>query len=262
MKKTPLDITIDSSTSILDDALNERCGRDGPRPVLLLLERRELARKALGLWLRRAQRSFAVVEDSPERLTCPSVIGPPVHLIVVSIGCGVTDLETLNQKIQACFRDVPTLLLMEANSVDLAAEALHAGFRGAISMSMDERVVLAALRLVGVGGTSFPSELFRPGLAPSSSIAPIETSSAAVSLPETEALSDPRLALLTRREKEVVARLTVGDCNKRIARALNISEHTVKVHIRHILAKLELANRTQIAVLGQARGSAMPSTIA
>ena len=54
---------------------------------------------------------------------------------------------------------------------------------------------------------------------------------------------------LSPREREVVALLAQGRTNAEIARALYISEVTVKVHVRHILQKLGVRNRAEAAVL-------------
>lgn len=53
---------------------------------------------------------------------------------------------------------------------------------------------------------------------------------------------------LTPRESEVLEELVKGLTNKEIADSLNITENTVKIHLRHILKKLQLQNRVQVAV--------------
>ena len=52
----------------------------------------------------------------------------------------------------------------------------------------------------------------------------------------------------TQREVEILQHLQLGGSNKLIARALGISEFTVKIHIRNILRKLNASNRTQAAL--------------
>ncbi len=54
---------------------------------------------------------------------------------------------------------------------------------------------------------------------------------------------------LTRREREVLELIVAGRSNKRIAVELGISEKTVKTHVGHLLAKLDVADRTQAALL-------------
>jgi DNA-binding NarL/FixJ family response regulator len=56
-------------------------------------------------------------------------------------------------------------------------------------------------------------------------------------------------ALLTERQMEVVEEIRHGKANKQIAYELKMSEHTVKVHLRHIMRKLKARNRTEVAVL-------------
>ena len=55
---------------------------------------------------------------------------------------------------------------------------------------------------------------------------------------------------LSPRELEVLAALARGRTNRQIAKALAISEETVKAHVSSILAKLGLADRTQAAIFG------------
>jgi LuxR family transcriptional regulator, regulator of acetate metabolism len=54
-----------------------------------------------------------------------------------------------------------------------------------------------------------------------------------------------RLAMLTRREQEVIAMLAEGETNARIAQRLVLSQDTVKTHVKHILRKLGVRNRSQ-----------------
>ena len=51
------------------------------------------------------------------------------------------------------------------------------------------------------------------------------------------------------RQLMVVEALCQGMANKQIAYELSMSEHTVKVHLRHIMRKLKARNRTEVAVL-------------
>ena len=53
---------------------------------------------------------------------------------------------------------------------------------------------------------------------------------------------------LTQREREILTHLAQGESNKVIARALDISHDTVKLHVRHILAKLNQTSRVEAAV--------------
>jgi DNA-binding NarL/FixJ family response regulator len=61
---------------------------------------------------------------------------------------------------------------------------------------------------------------------------------------------------LTSREREVLALIALGRSNKRIAFALGISEKTVKTHVGHLLAKLDVPDRTGAALLAVREGLA------
>jgi len=56
------------------------------------------------------------------------------------------------------------------------------------------------------------------------------------------------LGQLTEREREILNHLAQGMSNKAIARALDISYDTVKLHVRHILSKLNFTSRVEAAV--------------
>jgi LuxR family transcriptional regulator, regulator of acetate metabolism len=82
-------------------------------------------------------------------------------------------------------------------------------------------------------------EELSPEVAPPSAMPRIPRSRAD-SMPERE-----RLEMLTRREREVLAMLAEGETNARIAKRLVVSEDTVKTHVKHILRKLAVHNRSQ-----------------
>ena len=66
--------------------------------------------------------------------------------------------------------------------------------------------------------------------------------------PQKEDDKDALFATLTPREVEILAYLVNGDSNKEIARALLISESTVKVHVQNILKKFSVSSRVEAAV--------------
>jgi two-component system nitrate/nitrite response regulator NarL len=70
------------------------------------------------------------------------------------------------------------------------------------------------------------------------------------------AARDNALKQLTAREREILDHLAQGMSNKAIARALDISHDTVKLHVRHILAKLNLTSRVEAAVFAVEHKSA------
>lgn len=65
--------------------------------------------------------------------------------------------------------------------------------------------------------------------------------------PADPGTATPPLEFLTRRERQVLPLIAEGLQNKRIADRLSMSEHTVKLHVHHIISKLNVRNRTEAA---------------
>lgn len=100
-----------------------------------------------------------------------------------------------------------------------------------------ERLV-SSLRLVALGETVFPSQLGEALRNQTISVEPVKANPFASA------------SLLSPRELDIVRCLIAGYPNKMISRRLSISEATVKVHLKSILRKLSLTNRTQVALWG------------
>jgi two-component system nitrate/nitrite response regulator NarL len=69
---------------------------------------------------------------------------------------------------------------------------------------------------------------------------------------ESEPLSPS--AQLSPREREILRAIARGASNKAIARDLGIAETTVKIHVQHVLRKLDFASRVQAAVIATEHG--------
>ena len=90
------------------------------------------------------------------------------------------------------------------------------------------------------------SQALRGGWVPASTPASATAETAATAAAAAAAADGPDHGL-SAREREVLERMAAGDSNKLIARALDISPHTVKRHVANILGKLDLASRSQVA---------------
>ena len=110
--------------------------------------------------------------------------------------------------------------------------------QGYIPVSSNLEVAAAAVRLVLAGGSYFP----RPQN--------VEPRHGEV-LPSYQhpAVDPARIAELTSRERAVLGLLASGMPNKVIAHRLGMSLSTVKAHVHHIIRKLQVGNRTEVALL-------------
>jgi DNA-binding NarL/FixJ family response regulator len=131
-------------------------------------------------------------------------------------------LELLNQ--------TSVVLLTPDPDPGIFSRIRRAGTGGLLQASASSEQIIQAIKSVAAGLTVFDSAL--------------------EFAPEDEFAVDP----LTPRESEVLQLLADGLGNKEIALKLNISEHTIKFHIRSILGKLGAASRTEAVTRGLRSG--------
>jgi two-component system, NarL family, nitrate/nitrite response regulator NarL len=167
-------------------------------------------------------------------------------LVVLDLRMPATDGLTLLRHIRAEGVITPALILtMSDSEADLSA-ALRAGVRGYLLKDMEPEDVVAAI------GRAARGEL---------TVAPAMTLKLAQLL-QSGSKGDGRRDLigsLTEREREVLEYLARGESNKGIARTLDISPDTVKLHVRHILTKLNLNSRVEAAVFAVEARSTDPT---
>lgn len=154
----------------------------------------------------------------------------------------------------------PELVLIDLhmkpmNGIDTLRALKAGGVRGRciiLTVSDDERDVLEAMR-AGADGYLLkdmePEELYLQ-LQHAAAGAVVLGSSVAGLLAQalTAPPAAPEAVDFTEREREILALLAAGRSNKEIARVLGISDATVKVHIKHVLRKLNLKSRLEAAV--------------
>ncbi|WP_076860617.1 LuxR C-terminal-related transcriptional regulator [Bradyrhizobium mercantei] len=131
---------------------------------------------------------------------------------------------------------------------DLAG-ALRAGATGYFIDVMNCDAFIKSIELVMMGGTVFPPAFLTSALDAEER----DADDAAASSDDDPAVAEAndRLApQLSPREISILQCLIEGDSNKCIARKINIAEATVKVHIKAILRKIRVQNRTQAAIWG------------
>jgi two-component system nitrate/nitrite response regulator NarL len=118
------------------------------------------------------------------------------------------------------------------NEEDVVA-ALKAGADGYLLKDMEPEELLESLRQAALGKIVISDKL---------------TTLLAQALQSGRSSNKPDISSLTPREKQIIKLIAGGLPNKLIARKLNITEGTVKVHVKHLLKKLRLRSRVEVAV--------------
>jgi len=127
------------------------------------------------------------------------------------------------------YPDTPVIVVTSSEDPNDTQRALEAGALGYMTKSMKSDDMLNALRLMLESGIS---------------IHPV----AANDPQNTPLTEDDILQALTPRQFEVLQQLCEGASNKRIALDMDLSESTVKLHVRAILSALEVSNRTEAVI--------------
>ena len=156
-------------------------------------------------------------------------------LMVLDLRMPAGDGLALLRRLRAEGCDTPALILtMSDSEADLAA-ALRLGVRGYLLKDMEPEEVIGAIERAARGQTTF---------APAMTVKLAQLLQAGTTRKQREGLLDS----LTDRERQVLDHLARAESNKAIARTLDISHDTVKLHVRHILSKLNLSSRVEAAV--------------
>jgi DNA-binding NarL/FixJ family response regulator len=193
-------------------------------------------------------------------------------LVLLNIGEAAVNDAAVRERlaaIEAARPQARIALLAQRDCPDAAAARLPDAVQGIISTAQPLEIAIAAIRLVLIGGTYFhrrphadaaareAAPIAPLGAMPPNAAAP-QAAAATLPIPMARPIApeDVRRAeavsrAFTPREAEVLAALWRGRSNKVIAGELNLSENTVKVHVRHIMRKLRATNRTQAALMAQ-----------
>ena len=139
-------------------------------------------------------------------------------------------------RLREAFPKSGLVLVSEKPDTERIQKAIHAGIDGFFLETMPPEVFSKALELIVLGEKVYP--VVEP---------------ATIEVPETDRSINPAFEELSESQMRVVALLAKAHPNKVIARELNITESTVKVHVKAILRKTGARNRTDVALL--ARGS-------
>ncbi len=142
---------------------------------------------------------------------------PGARIVVLTVSEDENDMST-------AFRNGACGYLLKTMEGDALARAIRRAMQGqsVVAQEMTEKLVAAYSKAAVPSGAGAPS----PG----------------------------PLAALSPREREILRGIAAGDSNKEIARNLLIAETTVKIHVQHILRKLDVSSRVHAAVLATENG--------
>ncbi len=170
--------------------------------------------------------------NGQEGLALAKSLNPDLILLDINMK-GMNGLETLKALKQEDTDALILMLTVSDNEEDVLT-ALRIGADGYLLKDMEPEDILESIRRALLGTVAISERL---------------TQLLAKALRDENKLSDESIqAPLTTREQEILQQIANGMSNKRIANALGISEGTVKVHVKHLLKKLNLHSRTEAAV--------------
>lgn len=193
-----------------------------------------LCRQALSdlLEARGGMKVLATIGDPLEAPEILKKLKP--DLAIIDLRMGALDGLSLVRRLGEEGIDVPIVILTMSDSKEDMATALRLGVRGYLLKDMEPADVIDSIRRAAKG------ELV---------VAPAMSNKLASVLqdgPTKEKKTS--LQQLTDRERQILEHVAAGKSNKAIALSLNISHDTVKLHVRHILAKLNMSSRVEAAV--------------
>jgi two-component system nitrate/nitrite response regulator NarL len=216
---------------------------------LLVVDDHTLFRRGLVALLAEDGRFFVAGEaaDAGEALRRAAEIQPDVILLDNHLPGvrGVDAVQTLKDVAPAAR---VLMLTVSEDEADLV-HALRAGAQGYLLKTVDSDVLAQAIVQTMAGDSIVSPEMTGKLVAAFRSA----SSQPADAVREAVGATEP-IDTLSPREREILVHISRGASNKEIARALDIAETTVKIHVQHILRKLNLSSRVQAAVYASGRG--------
>lgn len=204
---------------------------------IMIVDDHTILREGLKVVLSRESdfRIIAEAADGKEAVKKAIKLHPDV--IVMDIRMPYSGLQATVDIMQTLPETKILMLTVSDTEADLV-ESVKAGARGYLLKGMDADELISAVRTVAAGGA-----IFTPSIA-------------ARFLDEFRNdlnKEEDSTSSLTTREMDVLALVADGASNKEIATKLNVSEPTIKAHLRNILGKLHMKNRSQAAVYASQR---------
>lgn len=225
-------------TTTNDDTLNVNANHGAPEAVIrvMIVDDHGIVREGLRGLL--SQPGIEVVGEADSGGSAVDLAGqlqPDVMLLDIRMRDG-DGLQALPHIKAASPRTSVIMLTTYANPGYLA-RAINSGASGYLSKETDPKQIVRAVRAVAAGDALIDRELLQAALTQAIDQRP----------PSAEPAEMPAEPL-SERELEVLQLMVAGMNNASIAEGLNVSLATVKTHVRHILEKLHVSDRTQAAL--------------
>jgi DNA-binding NarL/FixJ family response regulator len=169
-------------------------------------------------------------------------------LVLMDVRMPVMDGRAATREISQQFPDVKVIILSTFDDDRYIADSIRAGAIGYLLKDMPSEELAQTLRLAYRGYTQMGQGLLDKLIA--GILEDVNKEESKPALPE-------KLNSITPREQEVLRLISDGSTNREIANQLYIAEGTVKTHITHLLERLNLKNRAQLAIYANSifRGS-------
>lgn len=228
---------------------------------LLVVDDHQLFRRGLVALLAQDRRLSVVGEagDASAAQAAAERLAPDLILLDNHLP-GVSGIDAIAGLKQAAPVARIVMLTVSENVDDLAA-GLRAGADGYLLKTIDTEDLADSIERIWEGDSVVSPEMMgklvgllreQPAAAVTTQSQPLAAKPPARATPVIDS-RDP-IHTLSPRETEILKLIARGDSNKLIARALDIAETTVKIHVQHILRKLDLSNRVHAAVYATERG--------
>ena len=187
--------------------------------------------------------------DDIKHLRGRTTAKPSPDMLIACLLRNAADIMSALGEIKAWEPTARIVFVVPKLDLEILSGCFAAGACGYLLESISRDALRESLKLVNAGEKVFPSELAALFPMLTFKFGRPETGNGNLAPPESD---------LSRREIEILQCLTNGQSNKLIAKNLNIAEATVKVHVKRILRKAHVMNRTQAALWGVATGFASP----
>ncbi len=215
---------------------------------VLIVDDQSLIRTGIATLLARKSDIEVVGQASNGLEALERVAALDPDLVLMDLMMPVLDGVEATRRLTAAGPRPAVIILTTFRDDEQVFRGLAAGARGYLLKDMDHRALADAVRTVAAGGA-----LLDPAIT--AQLLPYLGRMASTSQPVAAPAPQPeRLALLTERERAILALLAQGQTNQEISDGLSISVGTVKNHISNILSKLAVRDRTQAALWARAHG--------